>query len=312
MVYGLHLAISDPGVSPEDLIHFVRRAEELGFFCVTVADHIIIPRNIASPYPYTADKKYPGKGHHLDPITVMAFLASATQRISFVTSVLIAPYRPPIVAAKMLSTLDFLSGGRVIVGLGVGWMKEEFLLLGAPPFEERGRVTDEYIRAFKELWTKENPSFDGTYCKFSDLTFLPKPVQKPHIPIWIGGHSDRALRRAAELGDGWHPIGGVPAVPLEPSDLEKKLQKLSEFARAAGRNPREIRVAFKASLFDRETEAQPGRRRRFIGTAAEVASDVRDYQNAGVDCLIFDVRGRDPAETLKRLDWLAQQVLSAV
>ncbi|HEV8341714.1 MAG TPA: LLM class F420-dependent oxidoreductase [Candidatus Binatia bacterium] len=312
MDYGLHLAVSDPRVKPEDLIHFVKRAEELDFFCVTVADHIVIPRNIASPYPYTVDKKYPGKGHHLDQMTVMAFLASATQRISFVASVMIAPYRPPVVVAKMLSTLDFLSGGRVILGLGVGWMKEEFLLVGAPPFEDRGRVTDEYIKAFKELWTKENPTFKGTYCKFSDLAFLPKPAQKPHIPIWIGGHSNRALRRAAELGDGWHPIGGVPTVPLEPADLERKLETLAEYAQAAGRNPSEIRVAFKASLFDREVEAQAGRRRRFIGSAGQVASDVRDYQKAGVNCLIFDVRSPGPAETLKRLDWLAQEVLPMV
>jgi len=310
--YGLHLAVSDPGVKPEDLIRFVRRAEELGFFCATVADHIVIPRNVSSPYPYTLDKKYPGHGHHLEQVTAMAFLAGATRRIRLVTSVMIAPYRHPVVVAKMLSTLDFLSQGRVILGLGVGWMKEEFPLVGAPRFEDRGRVTDEYIRAFRELWTKENPAFEGNYCNFSDLTFLPKPVQKPHIPIWIGGHSDRALRRAAELGDGWHPIGGVPTVPLEPEDLERSLETLAGYARAAGRNPKEIRVAFKASLFDRETEARAGRRRRFTGNAEQIASDVRDYQKAGVDCLILDVRTPDPAQTLERLEWLAQEVLPRV
>jgi probable F420-dependent oxidoreductase len=312
MDYGLHLAISDPGVKPEELIRFVRRAEELGFFCVTFADHIVVPRNVASVYPYTLDKKYPGKGHHLEPITAMAFLAGATQRIRLVTSVMIVPYRHPVVVAKMLSTLDFLSRGRVILGLGVGWMKEEFELLGAPPFEERGRVTDEYIEAFKELWTKESPAFRGAYCNFSELTFLPKPVQKPHIPIWVGGHSDRALRRAAQLGDGWHPIGGVPTVPLEPEDLERRLEKLAAYAQAAGRNPKEIRVVFKASLFDRETESRAGRRRRFIGDAEQIASDVRDYQKVGVDCLILDVRTPDPAQTLERLDWLAQEVLPMV
>jgi len=191
-------------------------------------------------------------------------------------------------------------------------MKEEFPLVGAPRFEDRGRVTDEYIRAFRELWTKENPAFEGNYCNFSDLTFLPKPVQKPHIPIWIGGHSDRALRRAAELGDGWHPIGSVPTVPLEPEDLERSLQTLAGYARAAGRNPKEIRVAFKASLFDRETEARAGRQRRFTGNAEQIASDVRDYQKAGVDCLILDVRTPDPAQTLERLEWLAQEVLPRV
>lgn len=312
MEYGLHLAVSDPAVKPQDLIRFVQRAEELGFFCVTVADHIVIPKNIASPYPYTLDKKYPGHGHHLEQVTVMSFLAGATRRIRLVASVMVIPYRHPVVVAKMLATLDFLSQGRVIVGLGAGWMKEEFQLLGAPRFEERGRVTDEYIRAFKELWTKENPVFEGTYCNFSGLTFLPKPAQKPHIPIWIGGHSDRALRRAAELGDGWHPIGGVPSIPLEPEHLERKLRKLAEYAQAAGRNPKEIRLAFKASLFDREIEARAGRRRRFTGNAEQIASDVRDYQGVGVDCLILDVRTPDPTQTLERLDWLAGEVLSRV
>jgi probable F420-dependent oxidoreductase len=309
MEYGLHLAVSNPGVKPEELIRYVQRAEDLGFFCITVADHIVIPKNIASPYPYTLDGKYRGPGHHLEQLTAMSFLAGATRRIRFVTSVMIAPYRHPVVAAKMLSTLDYLSRGRVIVGLGVGWMKEEFVLVGAPRFEDRGRVTDEYIRAFRELWTQENPSFAGAYCNFSGLTFLPKPAQKPHIPIWIGGHSDRALRRAAELGDGWHPIGGVPTIPLEPDDLKRNLATLARYAERAGRNPRAITVAFKASLFDREKESRAGRRRRFIGGAEEIAADARDYQKAGVDCLILDVRTPDPGETLERLDWLAQEVL---
>lgn len=312
MQYGLHLPVSDPGAKPEQLIRFAQRAEELGFFCVTVPDHIVIPRNISSPYPYTLDKRYPGAGHHLEQMTAMAFLAGATQRLRFVASVMIAPYRHPVVVAKMLSTLDFLSHGRVILGLGVGWLKEEFQIVGAPRFEDRGRVTDEYIRAFKELWTKENPAFKGTYCSFSDLTFLPKPVQKPHIPIWIGGHSNHALRRAAELGDGWHPIGGVPTIALEPEELERKLATLAEYARAAGRSPKEIRVAFKASLYDRGTEIRAGKRRRFTGKPAEIASDVRDYRKAGVDCLILDVRTPDPAQTLERLEWLAQEVLPKV
>lgn len=312
MEYGLHLAVSDPAAKPEHLIHFAQRAEALGFFCVTVPDHIVIPRHISSPYPYTLDKRYPRAGHHLEQVTAMAFLAGATRRIRLVASVMIAPYRHPVVVAKMLSTLDFLSRGRVILGLGVGWMKEEFQLVGAPRFEDRGRITDEYIRAFKELWTQENPAFEGSYCNFSDLAFLPKPVQQPHIPIWIGGHSDRALRRAAELGDGWHPIGGVPAVPLEPEDLKRRLETLAEYARAAGRNPKEIRVAFKASLYDRESEIRAGRQRRFTGNAEQIASDVRDYQKAGVDCLILDVRTPDPAQTLERLEWLAQEVLLKV
>jgi probable F420-dependent oxidoreductase len=258
------------------------------------------------------DGKYPGTGYHLETLTTMSFLAGATQRIRFITSVMIAPYRNPILTAKMLASLDVLSEGRVIVGLGVGWMKEEFDNLKAPPFHERGRVTDEYISAFRELWTKENPSFNGKYCNFSDIIFLPKPVQKPTIPIWIGGHSKQALRRAGELGDGWHPIGGVPTIPLEPEDVARDLEMLAGYAQKAGRNPKDIRVALKGSLFDREKQIAPGKRRRFLGAAEEIASDIRDYRQVGVDTMIFDVRRPTPTETLERMEWMANEVIAKV
>ena len=265
MEFGLHLPASSAAVQSADLIRFVQRAEALGFYCITVADHVIVPKNISIPYPYTVDGKYPGTGYHLETLTTMSFLAGATQRIRFITSVMIAPYRNPIITAKMLASLDVLSQGRVIVGLGVGWMKEEFDNLKAPPFRERGRVTDEYIQAFRELWTKENPSFSGKYCNFSDIIFLPKPVQKPTIPIWIGGHSKQALRRAGELGDAWHPIGGVPTIPLEPEDVARDREMLAGYAQKAERDPKNIRVALKGSLFDREKQTTPGKRRRFLG-----------------------------------------------
>src|SRR5438034_3906869 len=174
MNFGLHVPASSPTVKAEDLVRFAQQAEALGFYCLTLADHIVVPRDISVPYPYTVDGKYPGAGYHLETLTTMGFLAGATKRIRFATSVMIAPYRNPIITAKMLSSLDVLSQGRVIVGLGVGWMKEEFDNLKAPRFEERGRVTDEYILAFRELWTNDNPSFNGKYCNFSDAIFLPK------------------------------------------------------------------------------------------------------------------------------------------
>lgn len=310
MEFGLHLPASNPDVRSADLVRFAQKAEALHFYCITVADHVIVPKRISIPYPYTLDGKYPGAGYHLETLTTMSFLAGATERIRFITSVMIAPYRNPVLTAKMLSSLDVLSQGRVIVGLGVGWMKEEFDNLQAPAFKDRGQVTDEYIRAFRELWTKDNPSFDGKYCKFSDIVFLPKPVQKPTIPIWIGGHSQQALRRAGKLGDGWHPIGGVPTIPLEPEDVKRDLETLAAHAQAAGRDPHSIRVALKGSLFDREKQIAPGRRRRFLGTAEEIAADIRDYESAGVDTLIFDVRCPNPQETLERMEWISREVIA--
>ena len=308
MDYGLHLPASSVTVKPEELVRFAQQAEALGFYCLTVADHVIVPKNISVPYPYTVDGKYPGTGYHLETLMTMGYLAGATKRIRFITSVMIAPYRNPVITAKMLASLDVLSGGRVILGLGVGWMKEEFENLRAPAYEERGRVTDEYIRAFRELWTSDNPKFNGKFCRFSDIVFLPKPIQKPTIPIWIGGHSKQALRRAGQLGDGWHPIGGVPTIPLEPEDVKRDLETLADYAVKAGRNPKTIRVALKGSLFDREKQITPGKRRRFIGSAEEVASDIRDYRGAGVDTMIFDVRRPSITETLERMAWLAQEV----
>jgi probable F420-dependent oxidoreductase len=312
MNFGLHLPASTSAVTSADLIRFVEQAESLGFYCITVADHVIIPKNLTVPYPYTIDGKYPGTGYHLETLTTMSFLAGATKRIRFVTSVMIAPYRNPVITAKMLASLDVLSGGRVIVGLGVGWMKEEFENLNAPPFAERGKVTNEYIRAFRELWSSDNPCFKGKYCSFSDIVFVPKPVQKPAIPIWIGGHSRQAIRRAARLGDGWHPIGGVPTIPLEPEDMTRDLEMLANYAAKAGRNIKDIRVALKGSLFDREKQSTPGKRRRFIGSADEIAADIAEYRNAGVDTMIFDVRRPSISETLERMEWMAKDVIARV
>jgi len=312
MEYGLHLPASSATVKPEELVLFAQQAEALGFYCITVADHVIVPRAISVPYPYTIDGKYPGMGYHLETLVTMGFLAGATKRIRFVTSVMILPYRNPIVTAKMLASLDVLSGGRVIVGAGVGWMKEEFETLRTEDYAERGKVTDEYIAAFRELWTSDNPSFNGKYCSFSNIIFQPKPVQKPTIPIWIGGHSSQAIRRAARLGDGWHPIGGVPTIPLEPAGIKQDMDTLFDFAAKAGRDPNKIRVALKGSLFDREKQITPGKRRRFIGSAEEIASDIRDYRSAGVDTMIFDVRRPSMTETLERMEWMTKEVFPHV
>jgi probable F420-dependent oxidoreductase len=311
MDFGLHLPASSAAVKADDLVRFAQRAEALGLRCLTIADHVIVPRDISVPYPYTVDGKYPGTGYHLETLATMGFLAGATKTIKFITSVMIAPYRNPIITAKMLASLDVLSNGRVIAGLGVGWMKEEFENLKAPPYEERGKVTDEYIQAFRELWTSDKPSFNGKYCKFSNIIFLPKPVQKPAIPIWIGGHSKQALRRAGQLGDGWHPIGGVPTIPLEPEHIKKDMATLTEYALKAGRDPKQIRVALKGSLFDKEKKIE-GRRRRFMGGAEEIASDIRAYRDAGVDTMIFDVRQPSINETFERMEWMAQEVFTKV
>jgi hypothetical protein len=170
-------------------------------------------------------------------------------------------------------------------------------------------VTNEYLRAFIELWTNDNPTFEGEFCRFSNLTFLPKPVQKPHPPIWVGGQSRPAIRRAAQLGNAWHPVGATPATPLEPEQLTKDIATLHRFAERAGRDPAEIEVAMKAPIYDPDT-ASIGGRRRFSGTADDVRRDIETYSELGVSHLIFDIRKPDLSQTLKAMEWFSEVIMA--
>ena len=239
---------------------------------------------------------------------MLTFLAGITENIRLVPSVMIVPYRNPLLTAKMLATLDVLSKGRLTLGVGVGWMEEEFQALDTPPFAERGAVTDEYLQAFKELWTSDAPTFEGKYCRFSNINLLPRPVQKPHPPIWVGGQSRRAIRRAAQLGNGWHPVGAIPAAPLEPEDLAQDLVSLRRYAEQAQRDPSEIDVAVKAPLYDRQVANGP-ERRRFSGDPEQVLQDIQTYEDTGVNHIIFDIRSPDLNETTDRMEWFAEVVM---
>jgi len=313
MEYGFYLPNSGAGAEPDALASIAKQGDRLGFYCMVMPDHILQPNRVDSTYPYslTGDilaAGQSGDGEWPEQITTLAYLAGVTERIRLVTSVMIIPYRNPILTAKMLATLDMLSKGRLILGAGVGWMEEEFELLDAPPFAERGAVTDEYLQAFIELWTKDDPKFEGKYVSFSDITFLPKPVQKPYPPIWIGGQSKPAIRRAARLGDAWHPVGAIPATPLEPEELAENLVLLRRYAELAGRDPSKIQVSVKAPLYDSEDSGGP--RRRFSGSADEVRQDVQTYSDVGVTHLIFDFRTADPHQTEDRMAQFAEEVMA--
>jgi len=177
----------------------------------------------------------------------------------------------------------------LIVGVGVGWMREEFEALGLPPFEERGAVTDEYIRAFKVLWTEDDPHFEGKYISFDDISFLPKPVQKPHPPIWVGGESRPALRRTAELADGWYPLGSNPTFPMgTPEQLKAGLERLAGYARRFGRDPSTIETIYRTHQFELLKQAAGPDRLPFVGDADQIAGDIRQYQDMGVTSMIWD------------------------
>ena len=292
MKFGFSITGRGPLTTPEAVSSMARKAEELEFDLVLAPDHVVVPRDIASTYPYTQGGEFPGgvTGEAIEQLTTLAFMAGQTSRVRLGTSVMIVPHRNPVLAAKMLSTLDMLSQGRITLGVGAGWMREEFEAMGLPPFEERGEVTDEYIRAFKELWTSDNPTFEGKYCRFSNVSFLPKPVQKPHPPIWIGGESPRALRRAAELGNGWSPIGSNPQFPLSrPEQLQAAMGRLAERCKRAGRDPSEVEVVYRTHQYQLQDgpDASPDRL-PFTGSPEQVAGDIHRYEEMGVKTMTVD------------------------
>ena len=311
MEYGFGVPTRGPLATPDNLITLAQRGEEMEFSIISVSDHIVIPRSIDSRYPYSPTGEFTGSGECLEQLTLLSFLASQTSTARLLTSVMVLPYRSPVFTAKMLASVDVLSQGRVTVGCGVGWMREEFEAIGAPPYDERGAASDEYILAFKELWTSDNPTFEGKYCSFSNISFLPKPVQKPHPPIWIGGESPPALRRAARLGDAWYPIGNNPRFPVETAEqLSESLTRLRRYAEDAGRDPSSIDVAYSAGWYnDREARTLPnGERRIFTGTPQQIADDTKVFEQLGVHHLIFNFQSATLEETLQRMERFATKV----
>src|SRR5919108_1040549 len=200
MEFGLCIPHYGKPIDIPHILDTVRRAEALGFDSVWVTDHLLVPQTLEIIY----------RDNMLEPLALLSHVAAITRRVKIGTSVIILPYRNPIVVAKMLATTDQLSAGRLIFGAAVGWMEPGFEALKAP-FAERGAFSDECLRLIKVLWTQEKVSFEGRYFTFADMQASPRPIQQPHPPIWVGGNSSRARRRVAELGDGWH----ATAMPLE-------------------------------------------------------------------------------------------------
>ena len=260
----------------EPIIAFARRVEALGYDSLWVSDHVVIPWRIASRYPYNAsgDFPLPPTGDFLEPLTALALVAGVTDRIALGTSVLVLPHRHPVLAAKMLATLDHLAPGRVICGAGVGWMREEIELLGAP-YARRGAWSDEAIRVMRACWTEERAAFSGEFFCFEPVGCRPRPARGT-IPIWIGGHTERAFRRVVELGDGWHA-----AFPTH-ADLGHALSRLRDACAKAGRDPATLTVSARMGL----PTKQP---------AAETLASVRALRDIGVQHLILEPAVRDAA-----------------
>jgi probable F420-dependent oxidoreductase len=258
----------------EPIIAFALRVEALGFDSLWVSDHVVIPWRIASRYPYSAtgDFPLPPTADFLEPLTALALVAGVTERIALGTSVLVLPHRHPVLAAKMLATLDHLAPGRVICGAGVGWMREEIELLGAP-YARRGAWSDEAIRVMRACWTEDRATFAGEFFRFDPVGCRPRPARGT-IPVWIGGHTERAFRRVVELGDGWHA-----AFPTH-DELGRALPRLRDACAKAGRDPATLTISARMGLPTR----QP---------AADTLANVRGLRDLGVQHLILEPAVRD-------------------
>jgi len=272
-------------------------AEDLGFDSVWVSDHVVVPDRISSAYPYTTDGQFPVSPTqpYLEPLATLGYLAGKTRRVRLGVAVLILPYRHPLLTAKMIATLDNLSGGRIDLGIGVGWMREEFEALGISSeiYEHRGGATDEQVRIFKSVWSQDVTGHDGRFYQFDPVGVHPQPIQKPHPPIWVGGHTRVALRRTALFGDGWLPIGGRPPADLPPEEVGACIATIREQAESAGRDPAALGVCFAANLrFDTE-DGSP-----FSGSNESIATQMRRYLEVGVDSFVVGF-GRRPASELE-------------
>ena len=312
VTFGTSLPSRGEMAGPEQLRNVAQRAEALGYDHVWVSDHIILPKKVDSFYPYAEDgvATFKPDEPYYEPLSALNFIAGCTQRVRLGTHVLIIPYRNPVLTAKILSTLDVLSGGREILGAGGGWREEEFQAMGLDTYKERGAVTDEYLQVYKELWTKEDASFDGKYYQISDTGFEPKPVQKPHPPVWIGGHSGPAVRRAAKYGDGWMPIGLRPPAILDPEELGGKIAQLRRLTVEAGRSENAVDLTFSTSVVFNDSDI--GSRELMQGLPEQIAADIRQYQDLGVSNFIIGLQGSTVPELQENMERFSREVMTLI
>jgi len=302
MRIGFNLPNSGPLSAVGTMTRIATEGEAMGFDYLTFTDHVVLPDTKVPGYPYSESGEFyedaPTERH--EQIVGMAFIAARTSRIRLVAAVLVVPHRPAVLAAKMLATLDVLSGGRLVIGIGAGWLKTEFDAVVTTPFPERGAVTDEYIDAFKVLWTEASPKFSGKFSKFDGIVLEPKPIQKPHPPIWVGGEGPAALRRAARVGDAWYPIGSNNAHLLDTLPrLEAGIDRLRQTTAKTGRDPAAVSVAFRVKRYGAAVpaKASDGERRLFSGSEADLIGDFRALKQLGITDIDIDF-GRPTADAV--------------
>jgi len=278
--YGVHLPQLGRTADRKTLIEWAEEADRLGLHSGWVSDHVAWPREIESKYPYTDDGSFPG-GYDmpwLDPLGTLMFVAARTEQLKLGTTVLILGYRPPVLTAKFWASLDVLSEGRTILGVGVGWMKEEFDVLGMP-FDHRGARGDEQLEVFDRLFSDGNPRFDGRFYQFPEVGFSPKPVQSP-VPIWVGGHTEAAFRRTARYGHAFHgAFQKRETVAEEWAAVQAACEEI-------GRDPGELELSIRLYL-DPDARMEPAK--SIQGSADQMAATVGEWAAIGVDHILVDV-----------------------
>ena len=315
MQIGFNAPSGGPLATPGSLTRLAQEGEALGFGYATFSDHVVIPTDSTANYPYTDSGEFPAtsRGERHEQLTEVMFVAAKTTRLRLVTSVMVVPHRPALLTAKILSTIDVLSGGRLTLGVGAGWLQEEFEALQAPNFAARGKVTDEYLLAAKELWTAPRPRFAGDHVRFDNITFEPKPVQKGGPPIWVGGESGPALRRTAKLGDAWYPIGTNPSFPLDSlARYRAGVAKLRGLVEKERRDPARIGLAYRVQKYGPEVPpvAGDGERRMFSGAPERIADDLKALRDLGVAAIDFSFPGSTTEEVIASMREFRDQVMA--
>jgi probable F420-dependent oxidoreductase len=279
MDWGIHLPHLGRQASRQAVLDFARHADDLGFHSGWVSDHIAWPKEIHSRYPYTDDGSFapPPEMPWLDPIGTLFFVAACTERLKLGGTVLILGYRPPMLTAKAMASLDVLSGGRAILGVGVGWMKEEFDVLGMP-YDHRGKRADEQLAMFRTFFAEYDPSFHGEFYDVPEIGFAPKPPGE-RVPIWVGGDSEAAFRRVARFGDAFHAA-------FQPIDeVAMGWERVRKLVTEAGREPADVRLSIRLYL-DPEAAMEPAK--SIAGSPDQMVDTIGRWREIGVDHILLD------------------------
>jgi probable F420-dependent oxidoreductase len=305
MKFGVFLPISGRASGPDTLTEAASSAETLGYDAVWSADRVVTPWQINTSYPYSENHEFivPPDRPFLDSLTCLAFLAGVTEKITLGISVLVLPYRHPLYWTRVAVSIERLSRGRLIMGVGVGWMQEEFEAQGIS-FKDRGRMTDEQLQIISRLWTEEHISFNGQFYNFQDLAFYPKPIQQPRIPIWIGGEGIQAQRRTARYGDAWFPY----FVEITPPELRAGYDNVLRLAAEAGRDPAQIKLTCCRPI---EVTDHPVSQdeRHLRGAPDQLVQALSVYRAIGVDHLALQFMVPRWPDRVEQIERFAREVM---